>query len=102
MTLISFIIIALASDCLATFISSDGWSGPFNLLHKLRYVVGMRYNDVSELQATSVVAEALMCWVCGPIWISIVLIIPYFFWQEVLWLYAPFAVGGLVLNAKKE
>ena len=101
MTLINFIIIAFSSFCLSQFVANDAWSGPFNLLHKFRHLIGARYNETSQLVGNNVVAEALLCWVCSPIWISVLFTATYLLWPPILYAYVPLAVGGMVLMSNR-
>jgi len=102
MTFLDFVLVALSSICFAEFLSSDVWSGPWDILHKFRAFIKIEYDEDSDLIANSSIAKALLCYVCGPIWLSAVLVIL----MNLLWfmnlLLIPFAVGGLVILLESE
>ena len=72
--------------------------GPFSILQKLRYFIGVRYDEMSNRYGKNVVAEALLCIWCASIWVSIVFSIGYFLSPEVLfWIELPLSMSAVAI-----
>ena len=50
-------------------------AGPFDIMDKLRYFIGIRYNSASEAYGTNTIAELFLCIWCMSVWVSALLVI---------------------------
>lgn len=100
--LVDLIIIALAVWRFSNVISDDSLSGPWDVLHKLRYALGVRYNDFNEAEATTTLATAILCIYCSTFWFGLVAGIMYLFFGDIVVTIAiPIAIGSLAMRIGK-
>lgn len=93
MTPITLLILSLATWRIASLLARE--AGPFDLLSKLRYRLGVRYNERSQAYGTTSLSEGILCLWCNSVWIGIALTIAYLLiWQWVLWIALPFALSA--------
>lgn len=50
-------------------------SGPFNIMDKVRYRVGIRYNEYNQVYGTNTFADLFTCVWCMSVWVSALLVI---------------------------
>lgn len=112
MDFFDFIIIGLATWRIVNYIYDDKWAGPFDMLHKLRYAIGIRYDERSR---RAVVAKPVWrrelasmhnCPYCMSFWYGLAATIIWFvtpaLYRDVLLVLAmPFALGAFVSIAQK-
>ena len=65
----SFVVLALAVWRLSSLLAREG--GLFDIFTKLRYFVGVRFNEKSEPVATNSISEGVLCIWCNSIWIGL-------------------------------
>jgi hypothetical protein len=73
-------------------------SGPFGLLHKIRYWSGVRFDATSDPYGTNNFADGLLCMKCNSVWIGLVmtgLLLLSPIWVTAA--YLPLALSGFVL-----
>lgn len=100
MDIYELFVLMLATWRLSNLLVDAGESGPFNLLHKIRYAAGVRYDDYSQPYGTNEVARALTCLWCTSVWIGALVTAVYALSPLVLWLLLPFALSaGAILVA---
>lgn len=93
-TFLHLIILCLATYRLSNFLSWE--SGPFEIFDKLRYFVGVRYDESSRPFGKNVISKGIICQWCNSVWIGVLLVILYAVEpQLVLWLLLPFAVSAI-------
>jgi len=51
--------------------------GPWNIFARLRYMIGIRYNERSERVSMNVLAEGLSCVWCSSIWVASLVLLSY-------------------------
>lgn len=112
MDLVEFIVIGLATWRVVNFVYDDQWGGPFDFLHKLRDVIGIRYDEKSR---RAVVAKPVWrrelasmhnCPYCMSFWYGLVATILWFVTPAVyrdVWfvLAMPFALSAVVSVTQK-
>lgn len=103
MTLVEFIVIALATWRIANFIYDDKWSGPFDILHRIRYVLGVRYDDMSRKAVAAQprwrvpIAEMHLCIYCMSVWYGLAITVLWLLIPTVTFMVAlPFAIATMV------
>ncbi len=64
----NFLIVALAVWRISSLLVNE--EGPFGIFEKLRYLVGVRYDEHSERIGTNVIAEVLTCVWCISIYLG--------------------------------
>lgn len=62
------LVAGLAGLSLGTLLSNEELSGPWNSLHKLRYLIGVRYDQASHAYGTNEIAKAILCPYCCTFW----------------------------------
>ena len=103
MTLTDFIVLSLATWRIANLITDDSEDGPFDILPKIRYWLGIRYDDrgrmtsVAEPPIYRELGRAANCIMCLSLWIGLLLILVPEPFRIVFW---PFAIsaGTLLIN----
>jgi len=107
MDFFDFVVIGLATWRIVNYIYDDKWAGPFDLLHKLRYAIGIRYDERSR---RAVVAKPVWkrelasmhnCPYCMSIWYGLAATIIWFAvpmeYRDVLIILAmPFALAATI------
>ena len=73
-------------------------NGPWNILGRLRVLVGVRYDEMSQPYGITELAKAMICVYCSSVWIAAVLVGVYVISPEVsLVVSLPFAISGGVI-----
>lgn len=99
MALCEFLVFGLATWRVASLLVEE--DGPWDLLGRLRYRLGVRYDEESQPYGTNVLAKALTCVWCLSLWVGIAWSV---LWlcagQHALWAALPFAFSAVavVLN----
>ena len=70
--------------------------GPFMLLVKMRSLVGVYYDELSEPQGKNVVARALTCVWCSSIWVALGFAVLYYY-DLAFWVALPFALSAVAI-----
>lgn len=69
--------------------------GPWDILHKLRAWVGVKYDDQSQPYGTNVVSKGMLCMWCFTVWLGIGFTILYYLLPGVAVAIAlPFAISA--------
>ena len=63
-----FLIVALAVWRVSSLLVNE--DGPFDIFAKIRYWVGVRFNQLSEPYGINVISKGLTCVWCTSVWIS--------------------------------
>lgn len=71
--LVSIIALPFAVWRLSSILVSE--SGPFDMMDKLRYRVGIRYNEYNQVYGTNTFADLFTCIWCMSVWVSAILVI---------------------------
>ena len=88
------ILIALATWRVSSLLVFE--EGPFMLLVKLRSLVGVYYDEFSEVQGKNVVARALTCVWCTSIWVALGFSVLHYFGLA-YWVALPFALSAAAI-----
>lgn len=103
MTLVEFVVIALATWRVATFIYDDKWSGPFDILHRVRYLIGIRYDQQSRKVVAAKprwrvpIADMHLCIYCMSAWYGLAATVLWLLFRDVAFYVAlPFAIATVV------
>ena len=112
MDLVQFLVLTLATWRIAYAIYDDSQSGPFLLLHRIRYWIGIRYDDeqnkgiVASPTWKRELADMHTCIYCMSFWYGVAatllwLIVPKDYRDVIFYLALPFAMStGIVLVNK--
>lgn len=115
MDLIDFIILSLATWRIANMIVDDSEDGPWDVLHFIRYLIGVRYDDEgriafyietgTELTRLEGIRYqlylAFTCFWCASIYIGLLALLVWFIPNDIgLYLLAPFALSAGALIVK--
>jgi len=104
MTLTDFIILSLAAWRIANLVVDDSEDGPFDILPKIRYWLGIRYDDRGRMMSVDgpllyrELGRAVSCMWCLSIWVGIFL---SFIPSEIRIILWPFAISAGVLLVNK-
>ena len=111
MSLVQFIVLALATWRVVNFIYDDSQAGPYNLLHWLRHRIGIRYDDMSRRGVDAdlprwriEIATMHLCPYCMSFWyglfaVIIWLAVPYK--ELVFYMALPFALSATTIIVQK-
>lgn len=96
---VTLLIACLATYRLTLLISSEG--GPYNILERFRYLIGVRYDEYSKPYGTNTWARGVLCPYCLSVWVAlgvtaVVYLAPQF--EPVL---VVFALSGVTVFLKK-
>lgn len=102
--LVGFAVLVLASYRMAILAADVDEGGPWNILARLRRLVGVTLDDYSQPYGTTMVSRMILCVYCNSIWIGLFWTLVYFiFGSLAIWLALPLALsGGAVLLAAKK
>ena len=112
MDLVQFIVIGLATWCVVNFVYDDRWEGPFNILNKLRYAIGVRYDEknrravVAKPRWKMELATMHNCPYCMSVWYGLLATALWFLTPadyRIIWfvLAMPFAIAAVISIAQK-
>lgn len=98
----AYLILTLATWRITSLLVNE--YGPFNLLERMRYRLGVRYDESLQRIGMNVVAEAFTCMWCLSVWVGLVLSIALYAMPVLsVWLLLPFALsaGAIVIDRLK-
>lgn len=99
MDIVTLLILIGATWRLSSLLADE--SGPFDIFTRLRYLVGVRFDENSQPYGENVFAKAFTCVWCISIWMGTVLVIIYSLVPTfTFWICLPFALsaGAIRLN----
>ena len=107
MNLVELIVIGLATWQIVNFVYDDKWAGPYDFLNKLRYAIGIRYDEKSRRAVVAYpvwrreLASLHNCPYCMSFWYGLVATILWFATPgqyRIVWfvLAMPFALGAFI------
>lgn len=103
MTLVQFLLVSLSVWRVAHFFADPAEDGPFSIAHRVRKLVGVKYDDYSNPYGTNVVSKAILCVWCGSFWYGVLAALVY--WaltkdiNDAVWL--PLATSGFSVLAEE-
>lgn len=65
---IVLLILVLATWRVSSLLARE--EGPYDVLHKLRYYLGVRYNEYSEPHSDKMLGQLVLCIWCNSIWVG--------------------------------
>lgn len=72
--------------------------GPFEILSKLRHLLGVKYDERSVPYGTNIISKGLVCPRCNSVWIGVIITVLYLLLGNItVWLCLPFALSGVVV-----
>lgn len=102
MTLTELIILALATWRITNLFVDDSEGGPKDVLHFIRYRVGVRYDDKHRAFGTTMLARAMTCFWCWSFWMGLFVLLISLIPEWIgFYLLLPFALSGAALAIKK-
>jgi len=91
-----YLILALATWRITSLLVNE--YGPFNLLERLRYRLGVRYDEDLHRIGTNIVAEAFTCVWCLSVWVGLILSIIFYIMPVFsIWIFLPFALSAVAI-----
>lgn len=82
------------------FLADGGEGGPWDVLHKFRHLIGVRFDEHSNAFGRNMFAEMFTCIYCLGFWVSLIVflisLIPYGYYALM-----PFAISGGLLVVRK-
>ena len=95
--MLEFLVFILATWRLAHLLAEE--AGPYDVLGRLRHLVGVRYDDVGNVYGSNELARGLICVWCNSVWIGAGWALAWFLVPDIaFWLAVPLALsGGAVL-----
>jgi len=96
----SFIILAFATYEISWLLHATDKGGPYDILHRIRRLAGVRYDEFNKPIGANVVSSALLCMYCNSFWIAVAMAILFYLFRETFVLIAlPLAIHGAVILA---
>ena len=68
MDFVELLILILAAFRITRLFVDDSEGGPWNIMARIRYWMGYRYDEENRPAYTGVVSSALFCWWCFSFW----------------------------------
>ena len=98
MALLDVVVLTLATWRLASLLNRE--DGPFEVFARLRYLLGVRYDEQSEAHGTNWFAKGVICLPCCSVWFGFFWAIAYMLWKDSVWVALPFALsaGAIVIH----
>jgi hypothetical protein len=96
---LNILILILATWRLSALLTDE--AGPFDVFAHLRWLVGVRIDDVGQPYGANVLACGLLCLRCTSVWIGASWAVLYYIWPDMaFWLALPFALsaGAISMN----
>ena len=90
-----YLILALATWRLSSLLVNE--DGPWDLLAKLRKLIGIYYDERSEPQGKNVVAQAMICVWCISVWVGLFMTVMYSLAPFTVVLMLPFALSTVAI-----
>lgn len=99
MDIFAFVILSFSACRLGSLLARE--HGPYDLFDRIRYILGVRYDELNKPVGTNMPSTMILCIYCNTVWIGIVftvlyLILGYMF----LWICLPLAIsaGALIVD----
>lgn len=73
MNILELTVLGLATWRISSLLAHE--EGPWDLLEKIRHLVGVKYNQNSDRIGTNVVSKGVICIWCNSIWIGTIFIL---------------------------
>ena len=88
----------LATWRISNLLVDDSEDGPWGVLHSLRHLLGVRYDDKNRAFGTNEVGRAITCIWCASIWIGLLVFLFSYYISPIP--FYPFALsaGALIVN----
>lgn len=90
-------IVVLASWRISRALANDSEAGPFEILHRIRYFMGVRYDNDGAPIAQNQWAEMILCMWCNSFWVGAAMAVIVYVWPDVVWLLLPFSISAVVV-----
>lgn len=87
------IVLALAAWRLTSLLVWE--DGPFEVFARLRYRLGVRFDDQSVAYGTNWFAKGVVCPACASVWFGTLWAAAYWLWPDVWWLALPLALSAV-------
>ena len=103
MTLVDFIILSLAAWRIANLIVDDSEDGPFDILPKIRHILGIRYDSrnrmlsVDKPRLYKELGRMVSCMWCLSLWVGLLIILVPEQFRVIFWHFA-ISAGALLAN----
>ena len=98
--MLSWLILFVFATFRLTHLLSSEEEGPFEILQKLRHIVGVRYDAKGERYHKNELAKGLLCFWCCSVWVGGLLAVPYIILSNVsfwLWPVCALALSGAAI-----
>lgn len=71
-SIFGYLLVALAVWRITNLLMHE--AGPYNVFHRLRYLVGVRHNRENQSVATNELAKLFLCHWCLSLWVSLIVV----------------------------
>jgi hypothetical protein len=102
MDLVDLVILGLAVGRLSRMLAYVDEGGPWNILHKLRHLIGVRYDEQSNPYGTNTFANGALCVVCNSVWFGVFVAVTYAIIPELaVLIFLPLALSDIAILLEK-
>jgi hypothetical protein len=98
MNTLEFIVLVLATWRISNLVVDDSEDGPWDVLHKVRHLMGIRYDDKNRAYGINEIGRAATCMWCFSLWVGLFVFLVGYYVSSVP--FYPFALsaGALMTN----
>ena len=94
--IVALLVLGLATWRISSLLVSE--EGPFGILVKFRYIIGIRYDELSNPVGTNVIADLFTCVWCASVWIGLFFAILWFINHDLAFIVSfPFALSSVAV-----
>lgn len=98
LTILNLIVVLLSAWRISMLMSDVNEGGPFDILYKIRDILGVQYDEHSRVYGTNVLSRMWICYYCNSFWIGVVLTALLLLNVQItLAALFPFAISGAVI-----
>lgn len=94
--IVALLILGFATWRVSSLLVSE--EGPFSVLAKFRFIIGVRYDELSRPIGTNVIADLFTCVWCASVWIGLFFAVIWYINNDIAIIIAlPFAISSLAI-----
>ena len=90
--MLKVVVLALATWRMTSLLVWE--DGPFEIFMRLRYLLGVRYDEQSQIYGSNWFAKGVVCPACASVWFGTLWAVAYWLWPAVWWIALPLALSA--------
>jgi hypothetical protein len=93
----NFLVGVLSTWRIGSLLTDPQDAGPYGMMHEFRRLMGMEYNEFSELNGTNEFARMLACTWCNSVWLGWAYAFMFRKRWDVHWFFVGLAISAAVI-----